>query len=98
MINEWDLDSNNIDLIDILGLEHVKRGIEIALSGGHNMLLIGPHGSGKTSIATRCQSLIDGPFIAPHHTINYHEMIGNISNRSGQLIKAHGGILFPIIS
>lgn len=40
-----------IDFADIIGQENVKRGAEIAISGGHNMILVGSPGSGKSSIA-----------------------------------------------
>ena len=39
------------DLSEIKGQEHVKRALEVAAAGGHNMLMSGPPGAGKTLIA-----------------------------------------------
>ena len=39
------------DMADIKGQEHIKRGLEISAAGGHNMLMIGPPGAGKTLMA-----------------------------------------------
>ncbi len=46
------------DFADIMGQEHVKRGMEVAAAGGHNILLTGPPGTGKTLISKSIPSIL----------------------------------------
>lgn len=71
--------SNSLDFIDVKGQENVKRALEIASAGNHNLLMIGPPGSGKTMMAHRL------PTILPNLSFNESLEVTKIYSISGKL-------------
>ena len=67
------------DFCDVMGQKQVKRAMEIAAAGGHNVLLIGPPGSGKSMIAKRIPSILPKmSFEEAIETTKIHSIMGNL--------------------
>src|ERR1700731_1628932 len=67
-----------LDLADIKGQESAKRALEVAAAGGHNLLMVGPPGAGKSMLAARLPSIL--PPLAPAELLEV-SMIASIAGQ-----------------
>ncbi len=78
----------DIDFSDVKGQENIKRALEISAAGGHNAILIGPPGAGKTMLAKRLPTIL--PPLNLHEaleTTKIHSVAGKLPNNASLINK-----------
>ncbi len=78
-IFQYELNSYSVDFADVQGQENIKRALEIAAAGGHNVIMVGPPGAGKTMLAKRLSSIL--PPLTLHEaleTTKIHSVAGKL--------------------
>ncbi len=80
------LDDYDFDFSDVKGQENIKRAFEVAAAGGHNLIMIGPPGAGKTMLAKRLPGILPPPSLHEAlETTKIHSVAGKLDRNASLL-------------
>jgi magnesium chelatase family protein len=78
----------DVDFLDVRGQENVKRALEVAAAGGHNIIMIGPPGAGKTMLAKRLPTIIPPLTLEKAlETTQIHSVEGKLDDHPAHMTK-----------
>lgn len=81
---EREANAYDVDFSEVKGQETVKRAMEVAAAGGHNMIMVGPPGAGKTMMAKRLPTILPPLTLREAlETTKIHSVVGRLSPGSG---------------
>lgn len=87
LFNE-DLGNEGVDFLEVKGQENMKRALEVAAAGGHNLIMIGPPGAGKTMLSRRLPGILPPMNLQEAlETTKIHSVVGKLGKQEGLIAR-----------
>ncbi len=82
------INNNEVDFAEVKGQENIKRSFEVAAAGGHNLIMVGPPGAGKTMLAKRLPGILPPPGLKEAlETTKIHSVSGKLEKGASLLYQ-----------
>ncbi len=82
------INDNEVDFAEVKGQENIKRSFEVAAAGGHNLIMVGPPGAGKTMLAKRLPGILPPPGLKEAlETTKIHSVSGKLEKGASLLYQ-----------